>query len=104
MNFHVGQKVVCVDDKIPCRSLANGSIYTIRWFGLHVDPHFGTNLCVRLAEINPRPEESELLKDYPEALADVPYYASRFRPLVTRKTDISIFKRMLTPNQEKVRA
>ncbi len=36
----------------------------------------------------------------PDILGDRGYYARRFRPLVTRKTDISALKALLEPAKE----
>ncbi len=82
MAFRVGQKVVCVDAspgfyaKSPC-SLREGEVYTIERIdddpahlngaGLYVD---GDRVCQ--------------------------WSCKRFRPVVERKTDISIFTKMLT--------
>jgi hypothetical protein len=88
MTFRVGQKVVCVNDN--GRSLrpsweilpVRGETYTIRCI---------EGRAVRLAEIinDPFP--------YSEGLGELKFLASRFRPIVERKTDISIFTKMLTP-------
>lgn len=98
MTFRVGQKVVCIsgpisndggygDEKQP----EIGRVYTIRcmetWDGI---------LCVSLVEIiNP-------IHSYLQAVGELVFVASRFRPVVSRKTDISIFKRMLTPSQKEL--
>ena len=91
MNFRVGEPVVCVDDS-PTKNgyavqIVKGGIYTIT--GLDTRPG---ELAIFLAGIK---------KAGPLSGA---YYVSRFRPLVTRKTSIEIFERMLTPDLEKVRA
>ena len=93
MTFRVGQKVVCVDGVpddgrqfiIPLRE---GAIYTIRGF---VRAHYGRDeTCLHLCGIvNPAP------------YSECGFRAARFRPLVERKTDISIFHRMLTPTTSK---
>lgn len=100
--FRVGQKVVCVEDKpmlvdiFPYRAavgvnLIKGNVYTIR--GVVFDLK-GT-LCVYLVEArSPLPPLSNGMER--------PYFATRFRPLVERKTDISIFKKMLNKRLEKV--
>jgi hypothetical protein len=92
MMFHVGQQVVCVDDKprpgysdiaMPVRGL----VYTIKWIGYFYVEHRKT-VCVELCEIiRPRP---------------VPFIASRFRPV--RTTSIEVFERLLTqvPTKEPV--
>lgn len=90
--FVVGQKVVCIDN-VPRAAppwinyiggmdgLTKGRIYTVREVGLisFID---GYSPCIRVAEIV-RPTD------------DGPYLACRFRPVVERKTDISVFTRML---------
>ncbi len=85
MMFHVGQKVVCIDDtrrEFGLREwdnrLRRGIIYTIRWVGKY---------GVKLVEINRRTRH----------VSDTYYFADRFRPVIERKTDISIFTAMLAP-------
>jgi len=79
MAFRVGQKVVCVDAS-GCASadLSEGTIYTVRQVQPPID-----NATPRVLLFGSR--------------ETIGWYASRFRPLVERKTDISIFTRMLTP-------
>lgn len=90
MTFHSGMKVVCVDDDDQScskgdRSVRLGAIYTIR----EAFDFFG-EAAVRLEEImNPK---------------DRAYHAYRFRPIVERKTDISIFTQMLNPSKQGVDA
>jgi hypothetical protein len=79
--FQVGQKVVCVDDKpriLPIHEIKKGEIYTISWF-------------------NPVFPDAVFIKE------GLPYsfWADRFRPIVERKTDISIFKKLLNPANHK---
>ena len=101
--FYVGQKVVCVNDAPDIMSvlcgdtpnlagLKSGAIYTVRAVRRH--DHTG-NFGLLLFEIN-RP----ILGG--DDGREQPFYVGRFRPAVERKTDISIFTRMLTPSQEKV--
>lgn len=97
--FQVGQKVICVDDAqiIPSSNpidqipLECGSIYTVRWIG----PQYFSGLDKIVLSV--RLEETLRPFDYP-------FGADRFRPVVERKTDISVFTRMLTPHDEKVGA
>lgn len=89
MTFRVGQKVVCVDDS-PDRfgrelGVVRGEIYTIRavlerqgWQG------------VLLVEVDPGSAAG--------------WYASRFRPVVERKTDISVFHEILRTTKAPVNA
>jgi hypothetical protein len=101
--FRIGQKVVCVDDD-PNRDslmvprhlliknldgLRRAEIYTIRAMAFERAHNGSQVLCVWLKEIV-RPIEG--------ADTEEPGYAvERFRPLVERKTDISIFKKLLAP-------
>ncbi len=95
-NFRVGQKVVCIDDRYDayrayligaCRVqsgdpyVKRGTIYTIREIGCvhHCAPSL---LCVRVVELKTDDEDS-------------PLAAARFRPVVERKTDISVFQHLL---------
>lgn len=92
--FRVGQKVVCVDDNPNGDSGVfpkEGSIYTVSWCSEWYNPISSRALiCVRLAEIN-RPKSR---------LGFVfPYRATRFRPVVERETDISVFQKMLTDHR-----
>lgn len=82
-NFHVGQKVVCVDAHGADNVIENG-IYTIA--GLVF-----SGLGVTLGEAFPN-------------VGDVGFKACRFRPVVTRKTDIFIFRAMLNTTPETVGA
>ena len=96
--FHVGQMVVCVDDR-PCRnglfgvddSLTKRCVYTVRAIksldGLQMLPGHESSpygLCLE-----------EIVRPY-----DTPYGAARFRPVA--KTDISIFQSMLAPKQKEL--
>ncbi len=96
MTFHVGQKVVCIDDRYTNitgkQELTKDIVYTVRWCGLYDHPRRGTRLCVRVEGIT-RPADPVEFPDHP----DVPFGAFRFRPAVENKTDISIFTKMLTP-------
>jgi hypothetical protein len=92
-NFHVGQKVVCVDDTLRDRpfwrgqDLVKGKIYTIA----DVYLSFARKIpAVRLAEIdNPI---------FPPSGRPYGYYAHRFRPVKT--TSIEQLERLLlTENQ-----
>jgi hypothetical protein len=82
MTFRVGQKVVCVDDTPPSLGRAllikKGAIYTVtdsfEWLGQE---------GLLFAEIDPK--------------GGVGWHAWRFRPIVSRKTDISALKALLVP-------
>jgi hypothetical protein len=77
--FHVGQKVVCVEGE-PTWGLFEGSVYTISRVGL-----FGGKVTRHHVDV------SEIRNEIP-----LGWRATRFRPLVETKTDISIFTNMLT--------
>lgn len=86
MVFRVGQKIICINASpfafgwpnpwAVGEELTDGTIYTV----LAVDGD-----AIQIMEIK-RPFRWG-------------YAASRFRPIVERKTDISIFTRMLTPKK-----
>lgn len=89
MSFHVGQKVVCVDDSphpspnfCGIKHLKKNSIYTVRGFGYY--PVTGSHgLYV---------EELILPIHYPSGL-EYAYAPRQFRPL--RTTSIEVFQQML---------
>jgi hypothetical protein len=91
--FRVGQKVVCVNDG-PSRfngqpsNLVRGNVYTIKASWLHW--LWGLPV-VLLDEIDPPGTNDS-------------FDSTRFRPIVERKTNISIFKKILTPKREKLPA
>ena len=78
--FSVGQKVICINDESPDGSnedmiIRKGHIYTVRAIGLKSWFDGGKNECILLEEIV-RPFD------------DPPYWAKRFRPIVSKPTDI----------------
>lgn len=97
MTFRVGQKVVCINgafssewDQIGNKPVERG-IYTVRavticTFGSHVDVP-----CILLEEV-----KNPIKRWRDGSTMECPFAQKRFRPLVERKTDISIFKAMLT--------
>ena len=98
-NFRIGQKVVCVDDAPEegrawkgGESPTEGSVYTIR--SIHFDN--GVQI-LGFEEIERSDYSKQFWKDQ-----NLGYLARRFRPVVERKTDISIFRALLTPSKEKV--
>lgn len=86
MTFRVGQKVVCVDATRygPNSSmLREGAVYTIASVDGHEDFH--GEYGVLLVEVTPTPAQG-----WREG-----FRASRFRPIVERKTDISFAHEIL---------
>jgi hypothetical protein len=103
--FRIGQKVVCVDDSqtdyvgIPeskwikdLNGLTLGAVYTIRRIG-YEEIWARDVLCLWLDEII-RPVDRG-------STYEPGYAATRFRPAVQRKTDISIFKKLLAPKRQR---
>jgi hypothetical protein len=99
--FRVGQKVICVDASGWIRGLrwiypVQGEAYTVR----NIEPNAHGKICIRLEEIiNP----VGMARDgsmFCEAL----FFASRFRPLVERKTDIGFAHEILRKVSKKAPA
>lgn len=80
--FHVGQKVVCIDATSygPWPHLKQGAVYTV--------------LLTTAFDGN----RAYLTVDCQEGGGQ--YMRHRFRPIVEKKTDISIFTKMLTGTKE----
>jgi hypothetical protein len=85
MAFKIGERVVCVDaddtNEWGFVELSAGQVYQIRWVGRFdwtgyplVPPHARDVICVRLVGVNRNDGD------------DPPFRASRFRPLIERKT------------------
>jgi len=86
-DWHVGMKVVCVDNSTWEHKLTLNRIYTITAIGV---PDFCDTLYVGLAETPSR------------SGASLHWRIERFRPVQPRQTDISMFTAML--NKDKVPA
>lgn len=88
-NAYVGQKVVCIDANtinIGFDKLIKNEVYTISEIEISEKGHFI--------------DLKEKMK-YPSSLG-CRFFISRFRPVIEKKTDISIFTSMLNRNLEKV--
>lgn len=103
MTFRVGQKVVCVDGSDHASYECEGTImpiekqiYTIR--ETIIGPRCGTQ-HVRLVEIL---NTSRLTVE--DGYGEPWFRCSRFRAIVERKTDISVFTSMLNTNKVNERA
>jgi len=101
-HFYVGQQVVCIDDKFNNVSIdqgiREGAIYTLRWVGMYTHYVDGEFLGVKLIEVDRGND------DGPEGYgaADMPFRASRFRPLV--KDPLAIFRRIAADPDFKINA
>jgi hypothetical protein len=103
-DFHVGQKVVCVDAPKPLFTKWKatdffvpiiGQVYTLR--DVFIEDRYANApviLYVRLCEIQNKSVET-YTGPYEPAFG-----ASHFRPLLPRKTNISIFTAMLNPQRQ----
>lgn len=100
LDWKVGDKVVCIKTGVWSNSMVGekhpqyGETYTIR--DIAPGPDTGRP-CIRLVEIvNPRRRHGGTI--------ETTYWAERFRPVQTRKTDIAIFTAMLDSTKSKVSA
>ena len=107
MTFYVGQKVVFVPDALIHRPRGNmkwpaaitaDRVLTIREIDTRYVPHYG--VCgLRFEEFC-----ADFVR-YGRELLEPAFPSDRFRPIVEKKTDISIFTALLTPNsKERVKA
>lgn len=113
MTFHVGQRVVCVNSAstslfgvhdIDSKEITRGRIYTIAASVSACCPQTGAMSarfidhagCVHLVEIRRIPLCSFCGHE-------VPFAASRFRPVQHRETDISALQKLCDPTREVVR-
>lgn len=78
MTFRVGQEVVCVDASDPAgrHGIRAGTVYVLTGLDREFVMIGETGKCL--------------------------WYRARFRPLIERKTDISVFTKLLTPAPELV--
>lgn len=87
MAFYVGQKVVCVDAKprhYPNSLLIEGEVYTIAGYAKN------------------SLDEAVFIFEKEATYPASGFYADRFRPVVEKKTDISIFEAMLNMQPSKL--
>lgn len=103
MSFYVGQKVVCVDDAFDWAKHGYGDevhpikdqIYTIRELVTSQFWRLGEP-CLILEEIR-NPVRLYRRRDGGTGPYEQAFLVARFRPIVERKYDISVFKKMLAP-------
>lgn len=85
-DWHVGMKVVCIDDEL-CPTIERGRIYTLTSiFPANGLPDALGRVCNYACTL----EEADAVHGLGA------FNAGRFRPIETRATDISIFKCLLT--------
>ena len=96
-NFKVDQKVVCIDDDWGSAPLEGqvqhwpkkNDVYTVRAVFVEGDG----KVFIRLREIvNPETDKHH----------EAEFWAECFRPVAERKTDISVFRKLLQPHPEGV--
>lgn len=98
--FHVGQKVVCIRDLSPlCQFYGEtapvvGEVYTVR-----AVKGFSRGIGLHFKEIRNKWHWYRLF-----LYCECWFVGKCFRPVVERKTDISIFKAMLNNEPQKVSA
>ncbi|TQX91281.1 hypothetical protein EQW76_00645 [Rhizobium sp. rho-13.1] len=108
-NLRVGMKVVCIEGGTQCPvgcvvlndfvKADKGKVYTVRAVGVGAISQMA---IIRLVEI---PDQWVDVLLHGEIMrGDVVFDAAAFRPVVERKTDISIFKAMLTPSKARIDA
>lgn len=109
--FKIGEAVVCIDDEVhddlqspgstgDLHGLKKGQIYHIRWIGKMFGHYDSTQLYVTLDEIY----RGHKFIDTDGFVYEPPYFAWRFRRLEKKETDISIFKTLLNPTKDDIRA
>lgn len=111
MSFHVGQKVVCVDDRERVSQKDCGFFGRFRKYRrLHHNLNKGdiypvTGVGVRRCDRSGEYYEMLLLGGaWHFGHTEIGFPSFQFRPLLERKTDISIFTAMLTPTKQGVDA
>lgn len=98
--FHVGQKVVCINDTFKNVSIdqgiRKGQIYTVRWAGQYRHYVDGDFYGIKLMELYRGND------DGPEGYGavDMPFRASRFRPLVSDRIKSMLGIKAPTPKVE----
>ena len=87
--FRIGQKVVCIDNKVRPITAYPESLKKLKVNGIyHIVKITHGGAGVHIAEI--------------AAPGETSFYSDRFRPIVERKTDISTFEKLLDTKNHKV--
>jgi hypothetical protein len=95
-NFHIGQKVVFIGGKRNGGYRDEiwpevGCVYTVR-----AKRYYPDYVAILLVEIVNAPRQ------YAEGFQEADVDAGCFRPVIERKTDIEVFRRLLVPSKELV--
>lgn len=98
--YRIGQEVECINDETSAGCIwdhettppVKGHIYVIRSLGRATDGHSGLRLNGLMLSGSSKSHGK---------FHDLPFRADRFRPLVVQKTDISIFQKLLNPNNHR---
>ena len=107
--FHIGQRIICVDDRfvgenhvfdptftLRCPNLpVKSRVYTVRGFVVPYVGYPGTPGILLEEIINPP-------CPYFEGTFEPSFFPAHFQPITDRKTDISVFTAMLNDIPEKV--
>lgn len=107
MTFHVGQKVVCINDQRLCSISRSG--WFSRWrssvrlnHNLNRGDIYRVTLIINMTTTSNKVVTMLHVDGARHFEYDIGFPSFQFRPVVTRKTDISIFTKLLTPSPQKV--
>ncbi len=99
-DWRLGQKIVCINDTFVGISEkilpVKGRVYTIR--GIY-DDDIGSIAFLLHEIVN---EKRDNFIGYEGQLLEPGFFATRFRPVTTKKTSIDVFTAMLKPTDEMV--
>lgn len=98
MAFWVGQKVVCVDD---CPNSSDGSPCPVKAGTVYIISGFSHGYRDGDGALHLVGVRGEMR---PGNMGERGFHPGRFRPIVKRKTDISIFTKLLKPTRERADA
>lgn len=108
--FYVGQKVVCIDAsmhtddwnagikrQINLDGLTKGKIYTIRNLIINEGNPRLSPILIQLEEIIRRK-----IFNWEGIVREAAYHSDRFKPLIEKTTDISIFQKILLDTRSRI--
>lgn len=100
-DWHVGMKVVCVEDKADWVSLFDGGTSAALRFPKSNHVYTISRIIAQGSDVGIQVEE--IATQYRDG-SEIAFWAGCFRPVQPRATDISIFTAMLTGTKRKVDA